>query len=321
LLSEADLANYQATLDEPLSFAFGDYQLFTPNGPTAGPTLAEHLQICAALEVSGDLADPENWHRRIEAARLAWADRFAYLADPQAVSVPLAELNSPQYAAERAGLVQPGGAALPYPAPAGQPRRAKASSTYGPNAAESTTQLVVIDAEHNMVTLTQTQLAVFGSGILEPKTGVLLNNGLMWFDPEPGHPNSMGAGRRPLTNMCPTLVLKQGKPLLAVGASGGRRIPNAVAQVFLGVAFNPAGIQPILDLPRFDAGQPDHVDIEHRAGKTIIEELKRRGHKLSLTEENPMSSTYASPVAARIEDDGTISGGSERWHPGRAEGL
>jgi gamma-glutamyltranspeptidase/glutathione hydrolase len=322
LLSEEDLAKYTATIDEPLSFNYGPYRLFTPNGPTGGPTLAEHLQILEALQPGGDLNDPEVWHRRIEAARLAWADRFEYLADPQAVPVPLAELTSSAYAEQRAGEVQKNGAALPYPAPPGKPRPvASPSPAFGPNAAESTTHFVVVDSEHNMVALTQTLLSLFGSGVLDPKSGVLLNNGLMWFDPEPGKPNSMGPGRRPLTNMTPTLALKNDKPVLAVGASGGRRIPNAVAQVFLGVAYGLPGIQPILDAPRFEAGQPDHIDIEHRAGKNVTDELARRGHPLNLTYENPLSGNFASPNAIRVEDDGTLSGGSERWHPGKAEGY
>lgn len=320
LLSETDLNRYQATVDEPLNFGYGPYQLFTPNGPTAGPTLAEHLQILEQLQAGGDLADPETWHRRIEAARLAWADRFEYLADPEAVPVPLAELTSQAYATERATIVQPNGPAMPYPALPGQPRSMSAAA-YGLKAGESTTHLTVVDAERNMVTLTQTLLSLFGSGVLEPKSGVLLNNGMMWFDPEPGRPNSMGPGRRPLTNMSPTLVLKDRKPVLAIGASGGRRIPNAIAQVFLGVAHSTSGIQPLIDAPRFEAGQPDFVEIEHRAGTTVTDELTRRGHRLMLTEENPMSAAYASPNAIRVEEDGTLSGGSERWNPGRAEGY
>ncbi len=320
-LSEADLAGYKATIDEPLSVGYGDYQLYTPNGPTGGPTLAEHLLICEALQAGGDLSDPETWHRRIEAARLAWADRFEYLADPQAVPVPLAELTSREYAATRAREVDLGGAALPYPAPAGKLPRPNATPAYGPKAGESTTHLVVVDAERNMVTLTQTLLSLFGSGVLDPKSGVLLNNGLMWFDPEPNKANSMVGGRRPLSNMTPALVLKDGKPAMTLGASGGRRIPNAVAQIFLGLAHGEAGAQSILDVPRFDASLSDHVDIEHRAGTTVTDELTRRGHKLNLTEENPVSNVYASPMAIRIEDDGTLTAGSERWHPGRAEGF
>jgi gamma-glutamyltranspeptidase/glutathione hydrolase len=322
LLSEADLARYQARVEEPLSFEYNDYQLFTANGPTGGPTLAEHLQICEALQPGGDLSAPETWHRRIEAARLAWADRFEYLADSEVVPVPLSELTSRDYAKKRAGEVHLNGEALPYPAPAGQLTRPDSPMpAYGPKAGESTTHLIVVDAEHNMVTLTQTLLSLFGSGVLEPKSGLLLNNGLMWFDPEPGRANSLGPDRRPLTNMTPTLVLKDNKPLLAIGASGGRRIPNAIAQVFLGVAHGVEGAQAALDLPRFEAGQPDRLEIEARVGSQVTKELARRGHPLVITEEDPVSLTYASPLMARVEEDGTLSAGSERWHSGRAEGL
>ena len=117
----------------------------------------------------------------------------------------------------------------------------------------STTHLAAIDAEGNMVTITQTLLSLFGSKVTLPSTGILMNNGIMWFDPRPGRPNAIAPGRRPLNNMCPVIVTKDGQPRFAMGASGGRRIMPAVMQIAafqmdFGMGFGEAFAQPRLDV-------------------------------------------------------------------------
>jgi gamma-glutamyltranspeptidase/glutathione hydrolase len=104
-----------------------------------------------------------------------------------------------------------------------------------------------------MVALTQTLLSRFGSKVVLPETGILMNNGILWFDPRPGRPNSIAPGRRPLANMCPVVVRRDGAPWFALGASGGRRIMPAVAQIlsFLvdyGMTLEEAFHQPRLDV-------------------------------------------------------------------------
>ena len=116
-----------------------------------------------------------------------------------------------------------------------------------------TTHLSVVDRHGNMAALTQTLLSRFGSKVVLPETGILMNNGIMWFDPRPGRPNSLVPGKRPLSNMCPVIVRRNGRPWFALGASGGRRILPAVAQVlsFLvdyGMTLEEAFHQPRLDM-------------------------------------------------------------------------
>jgi gamma-glutamyltranspeptidase / glutathione hydrolase len=116
-----------------------------------------------------------------------------------------------------------------------------------------TTHLSVVDREGNMVALTQTLLSRFGSKLVLPETNILMNNGILWFDPRPGRPNSIGPGKRPLANMCPVVVRRDGRPWIALGASGGRRIMPAVAQLlsFLvdyGMTLEEAFHQPRLDV-------------------------------------------------------------------------
>jgi len=116
-----------------------------------------------------------------------------------------------------------------------------------------TTHLSVVDRHGTMVALTQTLLSRFGSKVVLPETGILLNNGIMWFDPRPGGPNAFGGGKRPLSNMCPIVVRRGGRPWFALGASGGRRILPAVAQVLsflvdFGMTLEEAFHQPRLDM-------------------------------------------------------------------------
>jgi gamma-glutamyltranspeptidase/glutathione hydrolase len=318
-LTEKDLAEYQAEIEEPLAVPYGDHTLYTTGKATGGTTLAQAIKTLAlAGDTSGNLEDYQTWHKRIEALRLAFADRFLYLADPAFVNVPLEEMFSQAYLSGRAAQI--GAKALPYPAPAGQ--IGKSGNAYGPKGADSTTHLVVIDENHNMVTITQTLLALFGSGVCEPNTGVLLNNGMMWFDPEPGKANSVQPGKRPLSNMSPVLAAKNGKPFFALGASGGRRIISAVAQVFLQLTEGgTSSAQDAVDAPRFDVSQPNLTTIEYRAGDKVLNELEGQGHKLQITEESVLSGNYAKPMVALITEDGTIKGGSERWHSGYPAGV
>src|SRR5262249_35687890 len=95
----------------------------------------------------------------------------------------------------------------------------------------STTHLTVVDRDGMMVALTTTLLSSFGSRFVSPSTGILMNNGIMWFDPRPGGPNSLAPGKRPLCNMCPVILAREGRPWLAAGGSGGRRILAAVTQL------------------------------------------------------------------------------------------
>ncbi len=147
-----------------------------------------------------------------------------------------------------------------------------------PIAAEScTTHLTVCDAEGTMVAMTTTLLSSMGSRVVLPKSGVLMNNGVMWFDPRPGQPNSIAPGKRPLTNMCPVIVSEEGAPMIAAGASGGRRIMAAVAQM---LAFTlDFGMDPATAAhhPRIDVSDPSSVNADDRLPLDVLEALQADG--------------------------------------------
>jgi gamma-glutamyltranspeptidase / glutathione hydrolase len=163
-----------------------------------------------------------------------------------------------------------------------------------------TTHLSVIDKDGNMVALTQTLLSLFGSRVVLPETGVLCNNGINWFDPSPGKPNSIGPGKRPLCNMLPTLGLKDGAPWLAAGASGGRRILPAVFQLISYMADHGLPAEQAWHRPRIDVSKPGHVAIDPKIEPAVRAALVKR---FEVTERAriPYPLGYACPVGVAIE--------------------
>jgi gamma-glutamyltranspeptidase/glutathione hydrolase len=139
-----------------------------------------------------------------------------------------------------------------------------------------TTHISVVDAEGNMVALTQTLLSLFGARVMLPETGILMNNGIMWFDPRPGRPNSITPGRRPLTNMCPTVVERGDGFRFAIGASGGRRIMPAVFQLVSFLVDYRMDMDAAFHHPRLDVSGTEVVTIDERMSADVIASLAAR---------------------------------------------
>lgn len=164
----------------------------------------------------------------------------------------------------------------------------------------STTHFNVVDRHGNMVALTQTLLSIFGSRVVLPATGVLMNNGVMWFDPRPGRANSIAPGKRPLTNMCPTIVSRGGRPLMAVGASGGRRILPAVAQILSFVLDHGMDLETAFHQPRIDVSGGPAVDYDPALALDVRAALTRR-FQARAQEATIYPSQYACPSAVMID--------------------
>ncbi len=128
----------------------------------------------------------------------------------------------------------------------------------------STTHLATVDADGNMVSLTNTLLSRFGSRSVLPTTGILMNNGMMWFDPVPGKPNSIEAGKRPLTNMCPVIGTRNGKGWFAIGGSGGRKILPAILQICSFISDFGMTLEEAFHQPRIDVSAPDKATADWR---------------------------------------------------------
>ena len=139
-----------------------------------------------------------------------------------------------------------------------------------------TTHISVADRAGNMVALTQTLLSLFGSKVVLPATGILMNNGVMWFDPVPGKANSIAPGQRPLSNMCPAIVTREDGVRVALGASGGRRILPAVLQIISFLTDFGMGAGQAIEVPRIDASGTGVVGIDARLGPAVREALGGR---------------------------------------------
>jgi gamma-glutamyltranspeptidase/glutathione hydrolase len=265
-------------------------------------------------------------HLIAEALRRAFLDRFTYLADTEQRSVPVEGLLSPEYARALAATIDPE-RADPQPR-AGDPWRfqsvaagAAAPGVVGATGGDGcTTHLNVIDAERNMVACTSTLGEGFGSGVVARGTGIVLNNGMTWFDPEPGHANSMAPRKRILWAPTPTLVMRAGQPRLAIGAPGGRRIISALVQSLVNVLDWQLGIQAAVTTPRLHCEGP-LVEIDAHMQPLVVEALERKGQQVKLHQEHASSFRFARPCGIAI-DPAThhLSGGVHQYTPAWAMG-
>lgn len=172
----------------------------------------------------------------------------------------------------RDGKLADGPGAAAYTAYAQALDRAYATrlATLGHAAGSScTTHLSVVDRQGNMVALTQTLLSYFGSKVLLPETGILMNNGILWFDPQPGRPNSIAAGKRPLSNMSPVVVRRGDRPWLALGASGGRRIVPAVTQILSFLLDYGMTLEESFHQPRIDVSGEGRAILDNRLSPDV----------------------------------------------------
>jgi gamma-glutamyltranspeptidase / glutathione hydrolase len=179
----------------------------------------------------------------------------------------------------------------------------------------TTTHLNVVDREGNMVALTQTLLSVFGSRLVLPSTGILMNNGIMWFDPRPGTPNSLAPGKRPLTNMCPVIARREGKPSFAIGASGGRKIMPAVFQLSSFLIDYGMSLEDAFHHPRIDASGGDTVGVDPRLAAEVRQALASQ-FAVAETELVVYPTNFACPSAVlRDPQTGTNHGASDVMSP------
>jgi gamma-glutamyltranspeptidase/glutathione hydrolase len=221
LMTAADLAAYRVISRAPTEVGYRGYEVFSMGPPSSGgSTVGEALKILEGYDLHS-MSRADALYYMLEACKLAFADRNQYLADPDFVNVPLAGLLSDAYAAQRRALIT--STALSVPVMPGDP------SPFG----GSTTHLTVSDRFGNVVSYTFTIEQIGGSGMVVPGHGFLLNNELTDFNFVPGTANSPAGGKRPRSSMAPTIVLKDGKPFLALGSPGGATIITTVLQLLL----------------------------------------------------------------------------------------
>jgi gamma-glutamyltranspeptidase / glutathione hydrolase len=236
LMTENDLEDYDAPRRKPTEVDYRGVQVFGMGPPSSGgSTVGEALNILEGFTPLGATRD-QALHRYLEASKLSFADRGAFLGDPDFVRVPLRGLLSDGFAAERRALI--GERALPAPQPAGDPwpynhgGDGKAATSRA-REGKSTTHLTIADRFGNVVSYTFTIEQTGGSGIVVPGRGFLLNNELTDFDFAENRPNSPAGGKRPRSSMSPTIVFDDGAPIVALGSPGGSMIITTVLQILV----------------------------------------------------------------------------------------
>jgi gamma-glutamyltranspeptidase/glutathione hydrolase len=294
LITKDDLAAYQVRVLAPLRGRYRDLDLAFSPGATGGVTALEILNILEQFAPGAcGYATAAGLHVRAEAVRRAFADRFAHLGDADVVDAPFDRLASKDHARDVAREIR-----------RGKPARAVASRG---TSNDCTTHISVVDKNRNMVSLTHTAVSLWGSRVVVPGTGILLNNGMIWFDPEPGKPNSVAPGKRGMVNMVPVLGFKKAKPYLALGAPGGRKIIAAIPQVLANLADTKGSLQAAIDAPRLHH-EGNGLEIDDRVGEKNLAALRKRGHKIVEKTETYASLNFARPVGVRVTAKGLEAG-------------
>jgi gamma-glutamyltranspeptidase / glutathione hydrolase len=279
LMTADDLKAYRPIEREPIRGSYRGHEfLAMPPSSSGGVVLTEILNI---LEGFPDLAadDARRVHLMVEAMKLAYADRATYLGDPAMVEAPISRLLSKNYAAELRTKINP-----EHARPAAEIRPALPAPREGSN----TTHFSVVDRFGNAVSNTTTLNFSYGVGLVAEGTGVLLNNELDDFAAKPGAPNAFGLlggeanapgpGKRPLSSMTPTIVLKDGKPFLITGSPGGSRIITIVLQVISNVIDRKLPVAQAVDEPRLhNQWMPDRVFVEPGFSHELMTALRARG--------------------------------------------
>jgi gamma-glutamyltranspeptidase/glutathione hydrolase len=290
LVTAADLAGYKPAVVTPLTLTWNGHTIYTPP-PTAGGLTV--LQALATLKALGrdewDPADPATVRARVEALRLAWADRLTLLGDPAAVDVPVEKLLSGPYADAAAAKVR---AAM---------LSAKPVEANGDGrSAGGTIHLNAIDAAGLTVAVTFTHGNSFGAGVTVDGLGLTLGHGLSRFDPRPGRANSVGPGKKPLHNMCPTVVTTTGKPALAVGATGGRMIPNTVFAVLAYRFGDGTSLAEAVKAPRVHTEGDLAVTLEATFPAAVVEQFKKVGYATKVGPGATLSALERDPAAGTV---------------------
>ena len=322
LITLEDLKQYQAVERTPLRGRYRDYEVITSPPPSSGGIGI--LQMLGMLEGSGyeksGAGSAASIHYVAEVMRRFYADRSEYFGDPEFVKMPIPQLLDPRYITSRRNSIDP-----KHVTPSDQIR----PGNLAPYEKTETTHYDVVDSEGNAVAVTYTLNGGYGSGVTVPGLGFLLNNEMDDFAAKPGEENlfhliqgeanAIQPGKRPLSSMTPTILTRDGKPFLVLGAPGGSRIINGVLQVILNVVDFHMNVQEAVDWPRFHhQWMPDQLYLEKGISPDTIAILEAMGHKIA-----PYETT--NPVVARVEailnDKGWLQGGADGRGDAKAEGY
>ncbi len=320
LITLEDLKNYKAHVREPIRGTYRGHEIISMPPPSSGGVaLVQMLNILEARDLAGaGFGSAENVHHMVEAMRRAYADRARFLGDPDFnPDIPIERLTSKEYAAELRRTIEDRRASVSSP-----------TSFEWTTESEETTHLSVVDADRNAVSLTYTLEFGYGSGIVAPGTGFLLNNEMGDFNGAPGltnergligtGPNLAAPGKRMLSSMTPTIVAKDGELFMVTGTPGGRTIINTVMQTILNVVDHGMNAQEAVDAGRIHhQWLPDTIIYEEQKfSPDTVTMLESWGHALTSRE-----AQGAAEVILNLVDEGVLEGGVDQRAPDGGAGV
>ncbi|TWB07283.1 gamma-glutamyltransferase [Bradyrhizobium stylosanthis] len=318
IMTADDLKTYQPVIRTPVRGTYRGYDIVSmPLPSSGGVVLVETLNILEGFQLA-DLkqGSPASLHLLVEAMKRAYADRARYLGDPAFVKAPIETLTSKDYAAKlRAGIA----------VDRATPSQQLVSAADAPREGSNTTHFSVVDSRGNAVSNTYTLNFSYGVGLVAEGTGVLLNNELDDFTAAVGasnayglvgfEPNLPGPGKRPLSSMSPTIVLKDGKPVLITGSPGGSRIISTVLQVIVNVLDYRMDVAAAVAAPRLHhQWMPDEVRVERGFSGDVLSELKAMDHVIV----EPMGQTSANSIL--VTANGPLGAPDPRTRGAKAAG-
>jgi gamma-glutamyltranspeptidase/glutathione hydrolase len=306
----ADLNAYEAKALPPVEGTYRGFHILTaPPSSSGGITLVEMLNVLENFPMPlGGEGSAVSRHLMVEAMRRAFRDRSEYAADPAFFPVPVEKLTSKEHARELASQISPD-RATPLTG---------ASGSGPPSESKDTTHFSVVDKSGNLVSNTYTLNGFFGSQVIPEGTGVLMNDIMNGFAGETGR-NQIGPGKRPVSSMTPTILLRADHtPWLALGSPGSATIPNTVMQVIVNLIDYKMSLRDAIEFPRIHhQGRPDRIDAEPAALiQDVAEKIRSFGHTL-----NPKLRSQGDVHAVGIAEDGWRIGWSDGRRGGRAAGY
>lgn len=265
-ITRDDLTTYRTIAREPVRGTYRGFEIIGPPPPSSGPLhIIQMLNILECYDIGAlGFGSADTVHLLAEVLKIAFADRAAATADPAFVKVPVQKLLSKQYAAERRGGIDL--------------NRARAwTAGVAAEGSAYTTHVTVADAAGNVVASTQTINSLFGARYIVPGTGMIPNNYMFVFDPHPGRANSIAPGKRVTSSMSPVIVLRDGKPVYALGLPGGLRIFPSVMQALSNLIDHGMTVQEAVEAPRVWT-QGHALELENGISQAVFAALRDRGH-------------------------------------------
>ena len=319
LITEADLAGYQAKIVEPLVIPYRDHELVLIPNQGGGVTIGAALQILNGFDLfATGYNTAATLHLIAEASRRGYADRFAYVGDPAFVELDWERLTSAAYADERRAGIDPTRASQPG---AGERIGRTQANLAAVGANEGcTTHFSVVDREGTIVSVTQTLTLIFGSAVTIPGTGIVLNDAMNLFDPQPGSANEIQPGKRPASSMAHVVATRDGVPVLGVGAPGGRRIMDTCLQMTIDVIDFGLDIATACGAPLIDCAGPELL-VDDRIPAATRDRLRALGHNVVDTPVSFSPRGFASPTGVTVDPaTGLRYGGADPFGMGIAAG-